>query len=90
MPRRASSVLSRSNAGRAAALPGAVDSSTVRERTNAAADRTLIPQAESSWYLGANIPGKPRAVLPYAGGFAAYARICDDVALRGYPGFAMT
>ena len=61
-----------------------------RERTNAAAERTLIPLAESSWYLGANIPGKPRAVLPYAGGFAAYARICDDVALQGYPGFAMS
>ncbi|MCL2583192.1 MAG: NAD(P)/FAD-dependent oxidoreductase [Streptosporangiales bacterium] len=52
-----------------------------------AADRTLLPSAASSWYLGANIPGKPRVFMPYAGGFAAYARICDDVSAREYEGF---
>ncbi|RRO14279.1 NAD(P)/FAD-dependent oxidoreductase [Saccharopolyspora rhizosphaerae] len=54
-----------------------------------AAGRTLLPQAESSWYLGANVPGKPRVFMPYAGGLAHYARLCDDVATRGYEGFQL-
>lgn len=55
---------------------------------NEAAHATLLPQAESSWYLGANIPGKPRVFMPYAGGMARYARICEEVAEKGYEGFA--
>ena len=54
---------------------------------NAAADATLLPMAGHSWYLGANIPGKPRVFMPYAGGMAHYRRICDDVAAKGYEGF---
>ncbi|MDE2574156.1 MAG: NAD(P)/FAD-dependent oxidoreductase [Rhodospirillales bacterium] len=49
-------------------------------------ERTLYPQAES-WYVGANVPGKPRVFMPYIGGFAAYKRKCDEVAARGYEGF---
>ena len=45
--------------------------------------------ASSSWYLGANVPGKPRVFMPYAGGFARYAGICDEVAQGGYRGFAL-
>jgi cation diffusion facilitator CzcD-associated flavoprotein CzcO len=55
----------------------------------AAAARTLLPQASSSWYLGANVPGKPRVFMPYAGGFAHYAARCTDVATAGYPGFRL-
>ncbi|MGK7867436.1 flavin-containing monooxygenase [Falsiroseomonas sp. E2-1-a20] len=58
-------------------------------QVNAAAEATLLPQAASSWYLGANVPGKPRVFMPYAGGMAHYRRICDDVAARGYAGFAL-
>jgi cation diffusion facilitator CzcD-associated flavoprotein CzcO len=58
------------------------------EQVQAAAERTLLPKAASSWYLGANIPGKPRVFLPYAGGFAEYTRRCDEVAQAGYAGFA--
>jgi cation diffusion facilitator CzcD-associated flavoprotein CzcO len=54
---------------------------------NEAAGKTLLPQASSSWYLGANVPGKPRVFMPYAGGFAAYTRICDEVAAEEYRGF---
>ncbi|HUN53161.1 MAG TPA: NAD(P)/FAD-dependent oxidoreductase [Candidatus Sulfotelmatobacter sp.] len=43
----------------------------------------------SSWYLGANIPGKPRVYLPYTGGFPAYVQKCSEVAARGYEGFAL-
>jgi cation diffusion facilitator CzcD-associated flavoprotein CzcO len=52
-----------------------------------AAHRTLLPTAASSWYLGANVPGKPRVFMPYAGGFATYAAICAEVARKGYEGF---
>lgn len=41
----------------------------------------------NSWYLGANIPGKPRVCGPYVGGLDNYARKCDDVADGGYTGF---
>jgi hypothetical protein len=49
-----------------------------------------MPQAGHSWYLGANVPGKPRVFMPYAGGMARYRGICDDVAAKGYEGFEMT
>ncbi len=57
---------------------------------NAAANATLLPQAHHSWYLGANVPGKPRIFMPYAGGMAHYRRICADVAAKGYRGFALS
>ena len=56
---------------------------------NRAADATVLPQAKHSWYLGANIPGKPRVFMPYAGGMAYYRKICDEVAARNYEGFTM-
>jgi cation diffusion facilitator CzcD-associated flavoprotein CzcO len=59
------------------------------ERVNAAAHKTLLPLATHSWYLGANVPGKPRVFMPYAGGLERYRAICDDLAARGYEGFVM-
>ncbi len=53
---------------------------------NEVADRTLYPLA-NSWYVGANIPGKPRVFMPYVGGITAYKKKCDEVAARGYEGF---
>jgi cyclohexanone monooxygenase len=52
------------------------------------ASPTLYPTADS-WYMGANIPGKPRAFLPYIGGLDVYRRRCDEIAAAGYPGFRM-
>jgi len=43
----------------------------------------------SSWYVGANIPGKPRVFMPYIGGFPAYIEKCAAVAAEGYEGFTM-
>ena len=57
------------------------------EHVNEVAERTLFPMAKS-WYMGANIPGKPRVFLPYVGGFARYTEICDQVVSEGYRGFA--
>ncbi len=59
-------------------------------QVNAAADATLLPQARHSWYLGANVPGKPRVFMPYAGGMARYRRICSDIVARGYEGFTLS
>ena len=58
------------------------------EHVNEKADETLYPLA-NSWYLGANVPGKPRVFMPYVGGFATYDRICADVAQEGYRGFRL-
>lgn len=41
----------------------------------------------ASWYMGANVPGKPRVFLPYGGGFANYAKLCREQVEAGYPGF---
>ncbi len=49
---------------------------------------TLYPRA-NSWYMGANIPGKPRVFMPYIGGVGAYRQICDGVAAKGYEGFTL-
>jgi len=57
---------------------------------NRAADATVLPQAKHSWYLGANIPGKPRVFMPYAGGMAHYRKICADVAAKNYEGFVLS
>ena len=50
------------------------------------ADETLFVDAEHSWYLGANIPGKPRLFYPYAGGFPKYKEACYDVKAMGFNG----
>lgn len=53
-----------------------------------AAAITLFPQA-NSWYMGANVPGKPRVFMPYAVGVDAYAAVCSEVVERGYLGFRL-
>jgi cyclohexanone monooxygenase len=55
---------------------------------NEVADRTLYPLA-NSWYMGANIPGKPRVFMPYVGGFATYRQKCIAVAEDNYAGFRL-
>jgi len=56
---------------------------------NEVAYTTLYPQA-NSWYMGANIEGKPRVFMPYIGGVGAYRETCDAVAANGYEGFHLT
>jgi cation diffusion facilitator CzcD-associated flavoprotein CzcO len=51
-------------------------------------DATLFPLA-NSWYVGANVPGKPRVFMPYVGGVGTYRQACDEVAAKGYEGFAL-
>ena len=59
------------------------------EHVNEVADATLFPHA-NSWYMGANVPGKPRVFLPYIGGVGPYRQKCDEVASQGYAGFSFT
>jgi cyclohexanone monooxygenase len=58
------------------------------QHVNEVADTTLYPSA-ASWYMGANIPGKPRVFMPYIGGVGAYRKTCDEIAARGYEGFEL-
>jgi cyclohexanone monooxygenase len=58
------------------------------EHGNEVAHRTLYPKA-ASWYMGANVPGKPRVFMPYIGGVGAYRVKCDEVAANGYEGFRL-
>ena len=57
---------------------------------NEIAGMTLMPRA-NSWYMSANIAGKPRAFLPYLDpeGVAGYRKRCDEIAVNGYEGFSL-
>ncbi len=48
---------------------------------------TLLPES-ATWYMGANIPGKPQVFLPYLGGLGPYRQKCDEIAANDYEGFA--
>jgi len=54
---------------------------------NEVADSSLYPGC-SSWYLGANVPGKPRVFMPYLG-FPPYVEKCEEVAANNYEGFEL-
>ena len=56
------------------------------QKVNDVANDTLFPLAQS-WYMGANIPGKPRVFLPFVGGFGPYSQLCEEVIAQDYTGF---
>jgi cation diffusion facilitator CzcD-associated flavoprotein CzcO len=68
------------------ATPEAVENWLAELNQRAAA--TLFPRA-NSWYMGANVPGKPRVFMLFIGGFGAYNDICAEVAAAGYKGFEL-
>jgi cation diffusion facilitator CzcD-associated flavoprotein CzcO len=59
-------------------------------QTDQAAEATVVPKSGSSWYMGANVPGKPRKVLVYLGGAPAYRAFCAQVERSGYDGFTFS
>jgi cation diffusion facilitator CzcD-associated flavoprotein CzcO len=59
------------------------------EHVDDVVNETLFIYGKNSWYFGANIPGKPRIFMPYAGGMARYKAICNDVAKQNYIGFKL-
>lgn len=52
------------------------------------AKQTLVSKT-NSWYMGSNVDGKPRRLLSYIGGVGTYRQLCEDVAAKGYEGFAL-
>ena len=61
------------------------------EHVNQVAEGTMFTAPTcNSWYLGANIPGKPRVFLPYVGGLPAYIEKAEAIAAAGYEGFALS
>ncbi len=60
------------------------------EHNDEVAKITLVAQTNHSWYTGANVAGKERRLLAYAGGVGPYRELCDDVRARGFAGFALT
>lgn len=58
------------------------------EHVRAVSDATLLPRADS-FYVGANVPGKPRVFMPYVGGVGPYRHKCEEVAGNGYDGFEL-
>ena len=59
------------------------------QHNNEVADKTLYPLA-NSWYMGANIPGKPKVFMPYVGGVTSYVQKCNEVVANDYEGFEMS
>ncbi len=59
-----------------------------RQHSDDCAALTLFGKADS-WYVGANVPGKPRVLTPYTGGVDAYRRFCDEARTRDYLGFRL-
>jgi cation diffusion facilitator CzcD-associated flavoprotein CzcO len=55
---------------------------------NEVAGKTLRSTC-SSWYIGANIPGKPKVFMPYIGGYPAYVKRCEEIVANGYEGFEL-
>ncbi|MEZ5849370.1 MAG: NAD(P)/FAD-dependent oxidoreductase [Hyphomicrobiaceae bacterium] len=56
---------------------------------NEVANSTLYVMA-NSWYMGANIPGKPRVFMPYVGGVTSYVQKCNEVVANDYEGFKLS
>jgi cyclohexanone monooxygenase len=58
------------------------------DRVNGTAKKTMyVKPSCNSWYLGANVPGKPRIFMPFVGGVGEYRRTCDEIVAAGYEGF---
>lgn len=60
------------------------------KQVDEAADAWLYKKAKNSWYMGANIPGKPRVFMPYVDSGGTYRKICDRVAANRYEGFVLS
>jgi cyclohexanone monooxygenase len=74
------------SARQAASIEATPDAQTAWvAHVNEVAAATIFPLA-NSWYLGANVPGKPRVFMPYIGGFPVYRDRCNEVAAAGYEG----
>ena len=74
--------------GAASIEPTLADEDAWVEHVNEVAEVSLRSTC-SSWYVGANIPGRPRVFMPYIGGFPIYVNKCNEVMDAGYEGFTL-
>jgi len=65
------------------------EESWVRHVFELADGSMLTAESCNSWYLGANIPGKPRIFMPYVAGVGPYRQQCQEIVAEGYRGFAI-
>jgi cyclohexanone monooxygenase len=77
------------DAGRTRVEATAAAEQAWREQVQTIAAATLWPRADS-WYMGANIPGKPREMLNWPGGLQLYLEACRASAAAGYEGFTIS
>ncbi|MEM8766388.1 MAG: NAD(P)/FAD-dependent oxidoreductase [Pseudomonadota bacterium] len=68
----------------------AAEDAWVRHVFEVADGTMLTAESCNSWYLGANIPGKPRIFMPYVAGVGPYRLQCDEIVADGYRGFAIS
>ena len=54
---------------------------------NIEASEATLHRTADSWYMGSNVPGKPRALMPYIGGVGVYRQECEDIVADNYRGF---
>ena len=73
-----------------AAVEPAAQEAWCEHVADVAKDTMFMADSCNSWYIGANIEGKPRVFLAYAGGLVAYMERCNDVAAHGYEGYALS
>jgi len=66
----------------------AASENTWTESIHTIASQSLLPKT-NSWYMGDNIPGKPREALIYLGGVPAYYKAIGECASRDYEGFVL-
>ena len=66
---------------------GEAENQWVQEANAVASQTSLAAPSCHSWYLGTNISGKPRMMMPYVGGVGEYRAKCDKVAKDDYAGF---
>jgi cation diffusion facilitator CzcD-associated flavoprotein CzcO len=60
------------------------------EHVNTFAGPLQVHPSCNSWYLGANVPGKTRTYMPYAGGLVGYMTKCREIVDEGYKGFVFS
>ena len=56
---------------------------------NELVEKTLIPKAKTSWFMGHNVPGKPKEILGYIGGLNKFGELCNGIASSGYQDFEL-
>jgi acetone monooxygenase (methyl acetate-forming) len=72
--------------GKSTIEPTAAGEDAWVEHHDELANATVVMTTDS-WYLGSNVPGKPRRLLSYIGGVGTYRQLCDEEAAAGYPAF---